>query len=87
MTARQAYVKLISKVAGANVVKCYEYDSVYVFQLAPAAFVLANRKSTPFDVLMSVNRSTCEIRDFKPFYISADEYNRGREVPAPAYKG
>ena len=85
MTAKEAYKKLMSKVITGRVAKCHEYDSVFVFQLVPKALLLTNTKSTPLDVLMSVDKNTGEVMDFKPFYITIDEYERGIEIPESDY--
>lgn len=85
MTAKEAYKKLISKVITGRVVKCHEYDTMFVFQLMPKALLLSNTKSTPLDALMSVDKNTGEVMDFKPFYISLDEYERGVEIPESEY--
>ena len=85
MTAKEAYVKVSSKVIG-HISKCYEYDSLFVFQLVPQALLISKPKSPALDTLMSVDKTTGDIRDFKPFYISLEEYERGREVPESEYK-
>lgn len=85
MTAKEAYRKLMSKVITGRVSKCHEYDTMFVFQLVPKALLLSNAKSTPLDALMSVDKSTGEVTDFKPFYISIDEYERGVEIPESDY--
>lgn len=86
MTAKKAYLKLIKYVAGGHVSKCYEYDTLFVFQIVPMALLMTKPKSPALDTLMSVDKTTGEINDFKPFYISVDEYKRGKEVPESEYK-
>lgn len=87
MTAKEAYSILTSKFPGVKVGKCYEYKTVYVFQLTPSMLRLSKTPAQMIDCLLSVNKSTKEVRDFKPFYISIDEYESGREVPATKYRG
>lgn len=85
MTAKEAYKKLMNRVITGRVSKCYEYDTMFVFQLVPKALLLTNTKSTMLDALMSVDKNTGEVADFKPFYISIDEYERGVEIPESEY--
>lgn len=80
MTAKQAYTLIKFKHPGLKVGKCYEYDSVFVFQLTPDMLRLAKNPTRMIDGLMSVNKKTGEIRDFKPFHIPVEEYQRGKEV-------
>jgi len=86
MTAKQAYALLKFKNPAVKVGKVFEYDSVFVFHLAPDMLSLSNRRSPMLDGLISVNKKTGEVRDFKPFYISMDEYNSGKELPTSVYK-
>lgn len=86
MTAKEAYLILLKKVSGVRVATCYEYDSLFVFQLAPAGLRLFVNPSPMLDALMSVDKATGKVRDFKPFMIPIDEYRRGKEVPPSVYK-
>ena len=80
MTAKQAYAIIKAKHPGLKIGKCFEYDSVFVFHLAPDMLRLSKNPTRMIDGLMSVNKTTGEVRDFKPFHISVEEYQRGREV-------
>ena len=80
MTAKQAYTILKIKYPALKVGKCHEYDSVFVFNLAPDMLRLSKNPSRMLDGLISVNKTTGEVRDFKPFHISIDEYKNGKEV-------
>ena len=80
MTAKQAYMIMKIKHPGIKVGKCFEYDSVFVFQLMPDMLRLAKNPNRMLDGLMSVDKKTREVKDFKPFYIPIDEYKRGKEV-------
>ena len=80
MTAKEAHYILTSKIPGIKVGKCYEYNTLFVFQLKPDMLRLSNTPSRMLDGLMSVNKATKEVRDFKPFYVSLEEYNAGKEV-------
>lgn len=86
MTAKQAYTLLITKNPGVKVGKIFEYDSVFVFHLAPDMLSLSKSRSPMLDGLISVNKKTGEVRDFKPFYISIEEYHSGKEIPTSVYK-
>lgn len=86
MTVNQAYMILKIKNPCANVGKIFEYDSMFVFHLAPDMLSLSRSQSPMLDGLMSVNKKTGEVRDFKPFYISMDEYSSGKEIPTSVFK-
>ena len=86
MTAKQAYLILKFKKPGIKVGKCREYETLFVFQLNPDMLSLSNRRSPMLDGLISVNKKTGEVRDFKPFYISMDEYSSGKEIPTSVFK-
>lgn len=86
MTAKQAYTLLMAKNPAVNVGKVFEYDSVFVFHLAPDMLSLSKKQSPMLDSLMSVNKTTGEVRDFKPFHISVEEYRSGKEVSTSVYK-
>lgn len=85
MTAKEAYRIVISRFSAVEVAKCYEYDSIFVFQLNP--WMLQSSKHPMLDGLLGVNKSTGEIRDFKPFHISIEEYKSGKEISENMYKG
>lgn len=86
MTAKQAYSILLSKNPAVNAIKCYEYDSMFVFHLSPAMLRLSKNSSPMLDGLLSVNKKTGQVRDFKPFYISIEEYTDGVEVASAKWK-
>lgn len=77
MTVKEAYEKLTNKISGMQVTECYEYDSVFVFQLAPAAMKNTSRLLTG---LTSVDKRTGAIKTFKPFDIPFEEYQDGKQV-------
>ena len=85
MTAKEAYFIVTRRFSTVRVAKCYEYDSVFVFQLNPRMLRLS--KNPMIDGLIGVYKSTGEIRDFKPFHIPVDEYKRGKEISESIYKG
>lgn len=85
MTAKEAYNKLVKKAGIGRVSKCHEYNSLFVFQTIPMSLLVSKPKSPALDTLMSVDKITGEIRDFKPFYIPFDEYRSGRVIPESEY--
>lgn len=86
MTVKQAYALLMTKNPGVKIGKIFEYDSIFVFHLEPDMLSLSKSRSPMLDGSISVNKKTGEVRDFKPFYISIEEYSSGKEIPASVYK-
>lgn len=87
MTAKEAYSKVMTKISGIKITKCYEYDSVFTFHLEPYSFSNSKRTAPMLDGLICVDKTTGVVRDFKPYRLSIDEYRSGREIPAVVYKG
>lgn len=84
MTAREAYQILKSKFPSMEITSCNEYDTVFVFQLAPATVKNPSRLLTG---LTSVDKKTGEVKTFKPYDIPFEEYENGKEVVATVYGG
>lgn len=82
LNIKDAYVIFANKIPNRKVVKCIEYDSLFVFQTVSVKFKGENADEV-FDSLYSVNKKTKEVRNFKPFDIPLDEYRRGKEVKIP----
>lgn len=59
-------------------IECTEYSSLIVFDMRPKGKV---NVPDMIDSLISINKTTGEISDFKPFYISKEEYEKGHKVP------
>lgn len=53
---------------------CVEYDSLFVFDMRPKGQATIQNV---IDSLVSINKTTGEISDFKPFMLDGDEYDRG----------
>ena len=85
MNVKQAYILLKAKHPAVKVGKIFEYDSVFVFYLAPTMLSLSKKRSPMLDGSMSVNKKTGEVRDFKPFYISIEDYSSGKEIPTSVF--
>lgn len=79
MKATDAYKIILSMHPNLRIIKCVEYDSIFVFQLAPSN-VDPSIESHLISGLLGVDKNTGQVRDFKPFHMSPDEYSRGKEV-------
>lgn len=84
MTAKEAFYKVTSTMTGMRATSCHEYDSVFVFQMAPES---AKDPSRLLTGLTCVDKKTGVVRAFKPFEMSIDEYSRGKKVSADTYGG
>lgn len=78
MTSKEAYRLIASSVKDMKIVKCVEYSELFVFHLSPKNY--KGDGSKLMDNMRSVNKKTKEIRDFKPFHISAEDYKTGKSV-------
>lgn len=79
MTANEAYLKIISERPGIKAINCFEYASLFVFTVVTENTKIKDHNKL-IDRMRSVNKITGEIRDFKPFHISIDEYREGKEI-------
>ena len=79
MTVKEAYRSILPKIKGMKINKCYEYVDLFVFEIVPINY---NPSDDPLidDSLMSINKQTGEIRDFKPFHISIEDFRNGKEI-------
>lgn len=80
MLAKEAHTLIMNELKGMKAIKCHEYKTLYVFQVVPQSYKSDADPNKLFDSLVSVNKTTKEVRDFKPFYIPANEYKQGREI-------
>ena len=80
MTAKEAHALLLAIQPGIKAVKCMEYETLFVFQIVPATYKADIPIKNAIDSLVSVNKTTKALRDFKPFHISLEEYKAGKEV-------
>ena len=67
MSVKEAHVLLASVLPNVIVVSCYDYATVFVFD-------------TKSNGLVSVNKQSGLVRDFKPFHISMEEYMNGKQI-------
>jgi hypothetical protein len=74
MDLQKAKAIMTAGFPGLTPVSCVEYDSVFVFDMRPKGQATL---SNVIDSLVSINKTTGVISDFKPFMLSGDEYNRG----------
>lgn len=79
MTANEAYLKIISERPGIKAINCFEYASLFVFTVVTENTKIKDHNKL-IDRMRSINKITGEIRDFKPFHISIDEYREGKEI-------
>lgn len=85
MTARTAYQILTEKNPDINVIGCYEYDTLFVFHVAPSNYDTSESIDDLLDSALSVNKTTGLVRDFKPFHIPMEEYDSGKMLVKSAY--
>lgn len=84
MTAKEAFYKVTNMLSGMRATSCYEYDSVFVFQMAPESVKDPSRLLTG---LTCVDKKSGTVRTFRPLDMPIDEYSRGKKVPADIYGG
>lgn len=78
MDAKEAYKLLMNKKPKSIIVSCFEYDTIFVFDIASSK---TNGETIEvFDSLYSVNKYTGEIRNFKPIDIPIEEYETGEKI-------
>lgn len=80
MTVKEAYQILIDNIPDMNVIRCYEYETLFVFQLVPMNYDSAKSTEDLLDSTLSVDKTTGLVRDFKPFHIPVEDYDSGKEV-------
>lgn len=80
MTPNKAYELLLQKLKGMKAVACYEYANLYVFRVVSDSYKGNKDLKKMLNGEFSVNKSTGEVRDFKPWHISVEEYRAGVEV-------
>lgn len=78
MTVKEAYKRVQNKLASFAITECYEYADLYVFTYSPNKS--SDKKIRFITMQISVNKTTGEIRDFKPFNISVEDYNNGKKI-------
>lgn len=78
ITCKEAY-SLIQK-EHLKAIKCFEYDTLFVFQVVPENFDTTKSTDGMLDCMRSVNKKTGVVRDFKPFHIPIDEYRNGKQI-------
>lgn len=80
MTSKTACELVLIKNPDLKVLKCYEYESRFVFTVVPKSFDESKGVVKLINSQMAVLKDTNEVRDFKPFHISRDEYLNGKEI-------
>jgi hypothetical protein len=77
MDCKEAYAKLMTIVSGLKAQSCYEYKDIFAFHMVPMNFEKGERL---LNCSYSVNKTTGQVRDFKPFHIPIDEYKAGKKI-------
>lgn len=80
LNVKEAHKKLLEKYTKSKAVKCFEYDSVFVFLIVPKDFDESKGYDDLLDTAASVDKKTGLVRNFDPMEMSLEEYNCGREV-------
>lgn len=79
MTAKEAYKILVEKRPELDAISCYEYETLFAFNMAPKGYD-PKKANELIDCASSVNKETGLVRDFKPFHISPAEYLSGKQI-------
>lgn len=80
MTAKEAYNKIAEKYINFEIIRCFEYESLYVFQIVPKNLDKSESPDNLLDSTRSINKKTGQISAFNPLSISIEEYNNGKEI-------
>lgn len=80
MTSKTACELVLIKYPELKVMKCQEYESRFVFTVVPKDFDESKDVSKILNSQVAVIKATNEVKDFKPFHISREEYAEGKEV-------
>ena len=80
MTAKQAYELIRNELTDLVGVKCFEYENLFVFSMVAEKQAHETDVDELLDVTYSVDKETGEVRDFKPFHISLDDYRSGKQI-------
>lgn len=80
MLANEAYEIFLSQFKHVDVIKCMEYETLFVFQYAPKNLDKSKDPTRLHDTLVSVDKKTKKVKTFQPYTISLGEYRNGREV-------
>lgn len=80
MNAKEAHALFIKNRPGLKAVSCTEYRTLFVFRSLPENHESSEPLKGALDDMTSVNKSTGEVRDFKPFHIPIAEYKSGKKV-------
>lgn len=75
MNANDAYKLIKCRYPNREPKECFEYDTLFVFGM-----VSDSKTNIVLNTMFSVNKETCEVRDFKPFHIPVSEYRNGKKI-------
>jgi hypothetical protein len=79
MTVDEARIVFANKYPNLEIISCYEYDSIYVFNAKPKKLTL-QKNQTMLDHAFAVDKNSPIVRAFQPFDIPIDEYRRGKQI-------
>lgn len=80
MNVKKAYELLMKEMRDFKAIRCFEYDSLFVFDIVHKSVDVSTISPKALNTQYSVNKKSGEVRDFKPFFISLKEYRNGKEV-------
>lgn len=80
MTANEAYKKLLTVNPSLKIVKCSEYENLFVFESGPKNDSMLDSKDFLVGNLYSVNKKTGDVRYFTPLDIPIEDYHSGKRV-------
>lgn len=75
MTGKEAYAIVSKEYEDKEAVSCFEYNSMFVFNL-----VNKNNKKKILDWLISVDKKSSKISVFSPMSLSLEEYKSGKNI-------
>lgn len=78
MDCKEAYKILKKSYPEAKPTMVTEYDSCWVFDLINGSG--EDTFSVAFDTGVSVNKTSGEVTTFQPFYLSKEEYKKGKRM-------
>lgn len=78
MTVEEARTIFKNKYPNKDIVSCYEYDSLYVFNTKPKN--ITSNNGILLDQSFAVDKKSPIVSTFQPFNIPIDEYRRGKRI-------
>lgn len=79
MNSKMAYEIVCKKYKGHKIIRCFEYDTIFSFQIVPKDLD-ESEYGMHLNGLVSVDKKTGDIKTFNPMQIPIEEYRNGREI-------